>query len=365
MNSSLTMDIPSTDFRLVTIPGLEDLARSELDAHLRVEPSRQAPLPCPGQVVFRTDSSPEEVLLSVSQMHSVSDVIRHFGIFRLSQEDPVGGILTDLRESGHIPSLTGETSFRVTCVRRGNHSFRSPEIERSVGAVVQERYGSPVDLTAFRCHVRIDIHDDVWLLGEQLNRDRIDLRFPRIYHPRISLRTPVAYALVILATGLSGTNLPRVFVDPFCGSGIIPLEIASLFPRSQVYAFDREEAAVAGSMANVHAAGMSAQITVENRDARELTERFESGSVDYIITDPPFGVRLGKNIDFYHLYRNVLVVAQELLRGGGRMSLLVARNRHLFRRALSHVGGFRIVHARALDMAGLHPVLFVLEKSDH
>ncbi|MFP4114817.1 MAG: methyltransferase [Spirochaetota bacterium] len=262
-------------------------------------------------------------------------------------------------------------SFRVSCTRSGTHAFQSPEVERSVGAVLQERYGTAVDLEQYDLHVKIDVMGKRAFCGYQLTgRKGLDRRYRWVYHPRVTLRTPIAYGMLVLS---GYTERPGSLHDPFCGSGTILLEAAGVVRdgahvREGVPALpplsgsDRDPRAVRGARANLDAAGLPG-VGVSEMDARTLDEQLPERSLDFIVTNPPFGIRLGRGSNFRTLYGGFLRSAARVMRPGGTLALLVGKRRGVFNKVLQASPEFAMRHVRIVEMGGVYAALFVLRRT--
>ncbi|MDQ3699957.1 MAG: TRM11 family methyltransferase, partial [Chloroflexota bacterium] len=120
---------------------------------------------------------------------------------------------------------------------------------------------------------------------------------------------------------LSGVRPGGSLLDPFCGTGSIPIEAALLGLRT--IASDVDPAVVAGAARNVASLGLHQQIDLRHLDARSWGGprlRF-----DAIVSDLPYGRSAStKGTDRGDLYRSFLDVAAEILRPGGRAVLMAA-----------------------------------------
>lgn len=112
-----------------------------------------------------------------------------------------------------------------------------------------------------------------------------------------------------------------MLLDPFCGTGSIPIEAALLGLRT--IASDVDPAIVAGADRNVASLTLHQQIDLRHLDARSW-----SGSglrFDAIVSDLPYGRSASiKGAVRGDLYRSFLDVAAEILRPGGRAVLMAA-----------------------------------------
>jgi putative N6-adenine-specific DNA methylase len=179
------------------------------------------------------------------------------------------------------------------------------------------------------------------------------------------LRETLAAAL-LLASGWRGTT---PLMDPLCGSGTIPIEAALLArgiapglanaqyrPRS--YAFegwpgfnaslwgdivsdaratirpsvavsiigsDRNAAALPAARSNAERAGVAADITLVQRPLSALSPP-EGAAVGHVVTNPPYGVRVGELRELHGLYAALGSTARERL-PGWTVALLAAEPR--------------------------------------
>lgn len=120
---------------------------------------------------------------------------------------------------------------------------------------------------------------------------------------------------------LSGVQPGGTLLDPFCGTGSIPIEAALLGVRT--CASDVDAVVVRGAACNFASLALDQQIALNRRDARAWSStgcRF-----DAIVSDLPYGRSAStKGSDRDDLYRSFLEVAAEVLTPGGRAVLIVA-----------------------------------------
>jgi len=158
-------------------------------------------------------------------------------------------------------------------------------------------------------------------------------------------------------------DAPGALLDPCCGAGTILLEAATIAPPlPALTGSDREESAVEGARANLEANNVrGARVTL--RDVNELKAQLEPYSLRYIVTNPPYGARIGKKIDFHLLYQSLLAVASYALTPGGRIALLVERKLGTFEAVRRHFGKLRDYKRLRLCVGGLSPELVILERA--
>jgi len=139
------------------------------------------------------------------------------------------------------------------------------------------------------------------------------------YLEKGELRPEIATLLAALA-GAGADD--HVLCDPFAGHGAIPECLAELCPGSRIFASDLSPELAKGLTARFSARPNVAALQC---DALKL-KHIDSGSVDLVLTDPPWGFWDGdaysgeKSISF--LYRGMLSEFARILRSGGRACVL-------------------------------------------
>lgn len=373
--------------RVTTDPGIEDVAIAEVtrllgEAGITVSQTQEQPEGLRGVVMvdLQTDQPAElqtiqhvafdaddgtalcnRVWEALSRARSIYHVVVHIGEVEWKGQ-PLGELAAEIAALP-FARMAHSGSFRATCSRIGEHPFQSPDVEAAVGTALQSRYGTAVDLEHYDVNVRVDIVGTRCLCGYQLTGKKgLDRRHRWQYHPRVTLRTTIAHAMLQIVG--FGTN-PGDLHDPFCGSGTILLEAAALRPPGagvSIAGSDRAVRAVEGCRSNLEAAGLSGEVSVRRMDVRGLSSHLPAAGLDYIVTNPPFGIRMATDTDLGALYRHLLNEAAVVLRPGGVLALLVGR-RGRFNSTLQSTEGFRLEHVRIIEVGGVYPGLFVLRRA--
>ncbi|WP_103026791.1 methyltransferase domain-containing protein [Salinibacter altiplanensis] len=344
--------------------GLEDVVVDEFRARaagagLDVTDTDDAPFGLQSYALVEVDAGPSDALAVARQMRSVHHVLAPLYTFTLSADGEAAlRTIRDTMKGLDVAAMEAAETFRASSVRQGTHDFTSVDVQTWAGGALDARYDASVDLEDYDVEVRVDVRDDRCLVSVQHTREALSRRQLEGYQPRAALKANVAHALLRLAH-LDAP--PDTLLDPFCGSGTILLEAAPLWPGTQCYGNDWNEDAVAGARKNVEAAGLSDQITIRKGDAWRLAERFEDVTADLIVTNPPFGVRMASSMDFYPFYRRVLGQMAEVLRPSGLVVMLVLRQGP-FNTVLDESDQFASRHVRAIEIGGLYPYVFVLER---
>jgi len=344
--------------------GLEDVVINEFrvraeQAGLEVSKTDDEPFGLQSYALVAVDAAPEAALNIARQMRSVHHVLAplYTFVFPGDGEAALQAIHDTVMELD-VPAMETAETFRASSVRQGEHDFTSVDVQKWAGGALDARYDAAVDLEDYDVEVRVDVHDDRCLVSVQHTREALSRRQLEGYQPRAALKANVAYALLHLAH-FEGS--PDVLLDPFCGSGTILLEAAERWPETRAYGNDWDEEAVAGGRTNVGLAGVDDRVSIRKGDVWHLAETFEDVTADLIVTNPPFGVRMASSMDFFPFYRRVLEQMAAVLRPAGTVVMLVLREGP-FNAAISETAAFTIRHVRVIEIGGLYPHVFVLER---
>ncbi len=185
--------------------------------------------------------------------------------------------------------------------------------------------------------LRISIVKDIVTIGMDTTGESLHKRGYR----KFTAPAPVTETLAAAILLLSPWKADRILVDPFCGSGTIPIEAAmiamdmapgmnreftaenweNLVPKKlwyeavteandrmrtgipvyiQGYDIDREVLKMA--RANADLAGVAEQIHFQQRDVKDFSNPKKYG---FVITNPPYGERLSMKEEMFSLYREI------------------------------------------------------------
>lgn len=166
------------------------------------------------------------------------------------------------------------------------------------------------------------------------------------------LNAGLAAAMLALADVKPGD---RVF-NPMCGSGTLLVEQGLRLPPARLFGCDLNPAAIACSARNLRAAGLGG---VELLEADATRTGLEAGSIDVIVTDPPWGDAVGSHTDNAALYPALLNEAARLAAPGARLVLLT-HDLRLFERTLRAQTAWRAVEQFGVFHGGHHPRVYLL-----
>ncbi|MET1101687.1 MAG: THUMP domain-containing protein [Pyrodictiaceae archaeon] len=331
---------------LTTSPGIEDIvaeeARYKLNA--RIIEYRRAR----GRIIVDLD---DENLYLVEKMRSIhhARILLHQGKVCSSLEC-LRNLEEVLRSIDYHIYITPHTTFAVRVERVGDHEYNSMDVAKLAGRVVQEevarRYSAKprVDLDYPNIIIAIDIIGSEILIGVELTGEiSLHRRGYRIYDHPAALKPTLAYAMLMI----SGVHDGELVVDPMCGGGTIAIEAAYLLEHSPIHCNDVNKSYLKGAMMNAIAARVSSRIRFGLIDAKELHKHYNS--IDIIVTNPPYGIRMGSPGRIKELYEKFVAAAARVL----NKSLVIISAEHRFLKNLLTENGLSIVHERDVAHGGL------------
>ena len=256
--------------------------------------------------------------------------------------------------------------FRVTCKK--SKLYHSDAVAERLAAAVKSKVGGNKHVVTSE-DVEDDeasgenapdaqmfvvrIVDDTCSISADSSGELLHRRGYRQAIAKAPLRETIAAALVIG----SGWDTLSQLVDPMCGAGTIAIEAAMIarriapglnrrfafesWPRhdeaawtaeveaarverlekspARIVASDRDEGAIAAAIANAERAGVSGDIQI---DARALSAADVPDGRCWIVTNPPYGMRVGEGASLRDLYAQLGKIARS--REGYHIALLSA-----------------------------------------
>ena len=237
--------------------------------------------------------------------------------------------------------LPRDARFWVTKASSVKSALYSPSdiqsiMKKAMAARMGEHYGLtwlPEDGAAYP--LRVSIKKDIVTIGIDTSGMSLHKRGYRVSPVIAPISETLAASLIALTPWRKG----RILVDPFCGSGTIPIEAAmmaahiapglkrsflaeewghSTLPKSfsearakareaiqidkdcDIQGYDIDESAIRACRDNARAAGVEEMIHFQRRDVRNLHHPKKYG---FIITNPPYGERIEDQKNLPDLYR--------------------------------------------------------------
>ncbi|GAB3951220.1 hypothetical protein GCM10029976_087250 [Kribbella albertanoniae] len=263
-------------------------------------------------------------------------------VVRAAVSDP-GHLKSGLVSAGdalrRVLSVARQDSYAVTASFDGSRNFNRYDVEDLIGTVLGGPYHSRRDGStppADRSEWRVVLDGKTMWVAVRPYDVPLHRRAWRQRTVVGSLHPPVAAAMARLAGLAAGQRV----LDPFCGAGTVLLEARAVQPGATYLGSDLSSAAIAAARAN------SAAVRWQVGDAARLT-----GSVDRILTNPPWGVRIG--IDDLTPYQRQW---RRVLQPDG---LVVAILNHEQAAQLAADPGWRVRGVYDVAVAGRHPRIVV------
>ena len=301
-----------------TFMGLEPVLAKELTqlGAKDVTPGRR-------MVSFKGD---KELLYRANfQLHTAIRILKPIKHFRALSADDVYEGVKDIDWSEYIKQ---DKTFAVDSVvfsEEFRHSkFVAYKVKDAIVDQFREKTGKRPNISVSNPDIRLNIHiaEDQCTLSLDSSGESLHRRGYRQESVEAPLNEVLA-AGMILMTGWQGDT---DFIDPMCGSGTLLIEAAliarnmapglfrkefafekwsdfdcELFDeiynddskerdfRHHIYGYDVDIKAVNTARMNVRAAGLSSDITIEERDFKDFTKPQDKS---IIVTNPPYGERI-------------------------------------------------------------------------
>ncbi|GAB6088819.1 THUMP domain-containing class I SAM-dependent RNA methyltransferase [Spirochaeta dissipatitropha] len=291
----------SQDFFASCIPGTEPVLEQEL-RELGIENGTQQH----GGMSWQGSRTAAETI--AGKLQTASGLFIKIGSFKVSALPEL------LKKTSKLPwpeYLSGEEEIeiRVSCFRsKIYHSTAAAEriksgLEQCLGklpeksshdAEKQEQHSVP------RRRISAKIEHNLCSLNISIGQPDLHKHGYRLETAKAPLREDLA-AGVLYACRWSA-DLP--LVDPFCGSGTIPIEAARLARRRgenpAIYGCDRDAGAISMSRNNAERAGEIESILFSCQSVSDLRNSFDKSGL--ILSNPPYGKRVNSSRDLRNLY---------------------------------------------------------------
>lgn len=227
--------------------------------------------------------------------------------------------------------------------------FSPSDIQRIVKKAIVDRLSGKYNILRFpedgsEYPIRITILKDEVTVGLDTSGESLHKRGYR----RLTVKAPITETLAAALISLTPWKKDRILIDPFCGSGTIPIEAAmiglniapgmkrdfqamtwdNILPKSlfkeakkeaedlvdretklSIQGYDLDTSALEAARGNLSFAGLEGNIHFQQRDMRDISSAKKYG---FIITNPPYGERLEEKEAMPQLYREMGKAFQRL-----------------------------------------------------
>lgn len=220
--------------------------------------------------------------------------------------------------------------------------FSPSDIQRIVKKAIVDRLSGKYNLLRFpedgsEYPIRITILKDEVTVGLDTSGESLHKRGYR----KLTVKAPITETLAAALISLTPWKKDRLLIDPFCGSGTIPIEAAmiglniapgikrefqamtwdNILPKSlfkeakkeaenlidretklSIRGYDLDSSALDAARGNLLLAGLEGNIHFQQRDMRDISSTKKYG---FIITNPPYGERLEEKDAMPELYKEM------------------------------------------------------------
>ena len=220
--------------------------------------------------------------------------------------------------------------------------FSPSDIQSIVKKAIVDRLSGKYNILRFpedgsEYPIRITILKDEVTVGLDTSGDSLHKRGYR----KLTVKAPITETLAAALISLTPWKKDRILIDPFCGSGTIPIEAAmiglniapgmgrdfqamswdnilskSLFTNAKkeamdlvdrdsklsIQGYDLDPSALDAARGNLALAGLEGSIHFQQRDMRDISSAKKYG---FIIINPPYGERLAEKAAMPQLYKEM------------------------------------------------------------
>ena len=220
--------------------------------------------------------------------------------------------------------------------------FSPSDIQSIVKKAIVDRLSGKYNILRFpedgsEYPIRITILKDEVTVGLDTSGDSLHKRGYR----KLTVKAPITETLAAALISLTPWKKDRILIDPFCGSGTIPIEAAmiglniapgmsrdfqamswdNILPKSlftnakkeavdlvdresklSIQGYDLDPSALDAARGNLALAGLEGSIHFQQRDMRDISSAKKYG---FIITNPPYGERLAEKAVMPQLYKEM------------------------------------------------------------
>ncbi|NQU79200.1 methyltransferase [Candidatus Woesearchaeota archaeon] len=345
---------------IITQPGLEAVPGKELQELVGLKCSISKSV-----VLFETEKFEDFCTLCYKSQSAIKILYMFFSGKLKSVEDVIPSLKgTDLAE------WVDGTTFAVRSKIVDNPDVSTLESERVLGEVIHEKYNAKVNLEDPDVTFFLYVIGDTFYFGVDFAGFDLSKRNYKVFALADSIKATVAYSLVRLA----GYKKDMSCIDPFAHSGAVAIEAAFYatgkpinyynkdrfaflrFPQLKDFDFDNffkrndnfehslkgltasdsQQRHVRCAEKNAKIAGLNKQINFTRMDVEWLDTKFEKGSVDVLISNPPKVSRLLTEKGIEKVFQELFYISDFILKQEGRVVLLVKNYSQILKHAQRH-----------------------------
>ncbi len=362
----------------ITHRGIEDVAVLEIKELIKVSSEVNETV-----VLFEPKKMIDLCTLAY-KAQSIIKVVYLFDEFKIqtSFNETLKTIEKRIRKINFNEWLDKNKSFKVLCRHLTNDNFSSQDIEKETGAFIidnikeRKKYKQKVDLENPDLIFYVYIFNERCYLGIDFCGFDLSKRDYKVFSSASDIKGTIAYSLLRIA----GYKKEKKLLDPFCSSGIIPIE-AALYNKGSVnyyrkddfaflklkpfkkqnfeqfftrlnkkedknkpliFASDQQLYHIRSAKKNAKIAAINKDIEFSRADLEWLDTRFDKNEIDLIVTKPMFSKYDLKRTK--KTYDEFFYAAKYILSEKGKI-ILISRGRGLIKES-AEKHGFKVTNER-------------------
>ncbi len=321
------------DLLLITVPYGEDILIKDLEENYNIRGKKLSL----GRVLVNVKDEIGASLL-VYKLRSITRGLLLLDYGKIEKKDNEISLedLKNLAKRLDFSFLKGK-KFAVRSERVGEHNFNRMDIMREIGEVVLRNSGAKVDLENPDFIIRFDLIFNHYYIGIDLVGEKsLMKRNYKVFQHHAAINGVLAYLMVVF----SEWRDKEPFLDPMCGSGTIPIEAAhkaikmpgayfrkdlmmfKMFKLEEfikeineniefdkeliIYGFDKMKKSIEGAKENAKNALVGDKIEFKTLSLEWLDWKFKENEIGNIVTNPPYGIRIGSPKKVEPIYKELL-----------------------------------------------------------
>jgi tRNA G10 N-methylase Trm11 len=206
------------------------------------------------------------------------------------------------------------------------------------------------DINSFR-----NLYSPIYISNRNGNTLNLSKRDWRVEYVPAGINPSLAYILCMIA------NLEKenILLDPFCGSSVIPITALLNFNIKRVICTDISGNAIDASKKNFKVANIDeSRYKIFRNDI--LKSKISKRNVDRIVSNLPFGIRVGDHDSNVLMYKSLESVARKVLRKRG-LVVLLTQEKVLLREVFSK-DTWDVKSVLRVNEGGLLPEVFLIKQ---
>ena len=296
-------------------------------------------------------------------------------------------LLKDSINAADFGAWLKDRTFRVNCEHTIELEATSVDIAEQAGEYIIDKTKAKAKMNDPDIIVFVYVNDKTCFVGIDFSGFDLSKRDYKIYVMASSMNGALAYSFIRAA----GFKKDSVLLDPFCGSGIIPIEAALYssgkspnFYRKDKFAFhkfmkidldkfDNEKkeieaqifgsdfilSAVKATRNNAKIAGIEKTLNMTKIEVEWLDTKYDEKFFDFIVTQPPIDSKQTDVKQIEKAHKELFNHAEYILKDKGRLAVIMQKT-DIFRRCMYN---FEITEEYSVWQGKQELTVMVLKKS--